>query len=714
MGAGGSTAGAAGDDEVEFRPRRQRYAGPGTQPVPPGHLRVRVPPGLGPGSEAAFQTPDGRVMRAVIPAGARAGSVFDVRLPPRRDISVSERQEVNDMAARQLSAMAAVRNTLGDVVIDDEAIEGALVVHNFDVEKAVAHLIESGALTQRVANDAGPQLVNQHSRDVGADAPLLTTAPSPKPAADAYVNALEAQVNPLRAGLALEPRGRPHRLDESKDVLDPSRCLLSDGGSAADAKPAPSDFRAVDASGAEAKTAALQRLGERDAARADAKAAAPVNASPGAGQATAAAPAVFERQNAAAVRSLAQSPLTTTATADLLDFTASAKDEPAQFFEPQNMSDADAKEALQVVEAKEAADSAPITTLEVVDSHVDRISGDDIRTCTNNFGTCLGEGGVGSVYRGNRDGDVAVKRLQNFFSEGYDFVVEVNVLARLGHRNLVPLLGYTCDATERCLVYEFCKGGSVFAKLRTPRALTWSDRLDVADDVASGLKFLRENDVVHGGVKTTNILLASSEAPYVAKLGDGGLGRLLVRNEGKPVIPQSAVDHSRGYVDPAYAKKGNVVAASDVYACGVVLLELLSGQLPFTPGREPPSLAKFAFDADYDEKTLLDPTLSDCPPRVASGLSEVAAKCLSEKRKQRCKIREVSESLHDLRDAMRNFRMATLSRTGLTPVRRGAASLQAVRAVSAFGGLGSARPLRPAPVLQQSPGTRLGAKPLPF
>ena len=121
--------------------------------------------------------------------------------------------------------------------------------------------------------------------------------------------------------------------------------LVSDGGSAADAKPAPSDFRAVDASGAEAKTAALQRLGARDAARADAKAAAPVNASPGAGQATAAAPAVFHHQNAAAVRSLAQkSPLTTTATADLLDFTASAKDEPAQFFEPQNMSDADAKE----------------------------------------------------------------------------------------------------------------------------------------------------------------------------------------------------------------------------------------------------------------------------------------------------------------------------------------------------------------------------------
>ena len=193
MGAGGSTAGAAGDDEVEFRPRRQRYAGPGTQPVPPGHLRVRVP-GLGPGSEAAFQTPDGRVMRAVIPAGARAGSVFDVRLPPRRDISVSERQEVNDMAARQLSAMAAVRNT-HDVVIDDEAIEGALVVHNFDVEKAVAHLIESGALRSALADGQRPP-PRRRGRAIIDDGALAKTLGG---RLRERIKSLETQVNPLRA-----------------------------------------------------------------------------------------------------------------------------------------------------------------------------------------------------------------------------------------------------------------------------------------------------------------------------------------------------------------------------------------------------------------------------------------------------------------------------------------------------------------------------------
>ena len=208
-------------------------------------------------------------------------------------------------------------------------------------------------------------------------------------------NALEAQVNPLRAGLALEPRAGRTASTSPKDVLDPSRCLLACGGSAVDAKPAPVTSGQSTQAGAEAKTAALQH-----SARATRRGPTPrpprhVNASPGAGQATAAAPAVFQQQNAAAVRSLAQSPLTTTATADLLDFTASAKDEPAQFFEPQNMSDADAKEALQVVEAKEAAEDTPVTTLEVVDSHVDRITFDDISKCTGGFGDCLGEGGVG-------------------------------------------------------------------------------------------------------------------------------------------------------------------------------------------------------------------------------------------------------------------------------------------------------------------------------
>jgi hypothetical protein len=75
--------GATADDEVEYA----RHVHIGEQPVPPGHVRVRVPPGMGPGSEAAFTAPDGRVLRATIPTGATEDSLFDIRLPPRRSIS---------------------------------------------------------------------------------------------------------------------------------------------------------------------------------------------------------------------------------------------------------------------------------------------------------------------------------------------------------------------------------------------------------------------------------------------------------------------------------------------------------------------------------------------------------------------------------------------------------------------------------------------------
>ena len=74
---------ATADDEVEYA----RHVHIGETPVPPGHVRVRVPPGMGPGSEAAFTAPDGRVLRATIPAGATEDSLFDIRLPPRRSIS---------------------------------------------------------------------------------------------------------------------------------------------------------------------------------------------------------------------------------------------------------------------------------------------------------------------------------------------------------------------------------------------------------------------------------------------------------------------------------------------------------------------------------------------------------------------------------------------------------------------------------------------------
>ena len=99
---------ATADDEVEYA----RHVHIGETPVPPGHVRVRVPPGMGPGSEAAFTAPDGRVMRAEIPAGATEDSLFDVRLPPRRTIS----EEASPAAPPSPPAEEASPGRRGDVI----------------------------------------------------------------------------------------------------------------------------------------------------------------------------------------------------------------------------------------------------------------------------------------------------------------------------------------------------------------------------------------------------------------------------------------------------------------------------------------------------------------------------------------------------------------------------------------------------------------------
>jgi hypothetical protein len=96
------------DDEVEYA----RHVHIGETPVPPGHVRVRVPPGMGPGSEAAFTAPDGRVLRATIPAGATEDSLFDVRLPPRRTIS----EEASPAAPPSPPAEEASPGRRGDVI----------------------------------------------------------------------------------------------------------------------------------------------------------------------------------------------------------------------------------------------------------------------------------------------------------------------------------------------------------------------------------------------------------------------------------------------------------------------------------------------------------------------------------------------------------------------------------------------------------------------
>ncbi|XP_049392069.1 probable receptor-like protein kinase At1g80640 [Solanum stenotomum] len=191
----------------------------------------------------------------------------------------------------------------------------------------------------------------------------------------------------------------------------------------------------------------------------------------------------------------------------------------------------------------------------------------------------LGEGGFGCVYKAKLEDNlyVAVKKLtQNSIKE---FETEVELLSQMQHLNIISLLGYCIHSETRLLVYELMHNGSLETQLHGPSrgsALTWHRRIKIALDAARGIEYLHEQchpPVIHRDLKSSNILLDSN---FNAKLSDFGLA-VLGGAQNKNNIKLSG---TLGYVAPEYMLDGKLSDKSDVYAFGVVLLELLLGRRP--------------------------------------------------------------------------------------------------------------------------------------
>ncbi|XP_048235868.1 proline-rich receptor-like protein kinase PERK3 isoform X2 [Ricinus communis] len=214
---------------------------------------------------------------------------------------------------------------------------------------------------------------------------------------------------------------------------------------------------------------------------------------------------------------------------------------------------------------------------------------EELKEATNNFepASILGEGGFGRVFKGVlSDGTaVAIKRLTNGGQQGdKEFLVEVEMLSRLHHRNLVKLVGYFTnrDSSQNLLCYELVPNGSLEAWLHGPLGvncpLDWDTRMKIALDAARGLAYLHEDSqpcVIHRDFKASNILLENN---FHAKVADFGLAKQAP--EGRANYLSTRVMGTFGYVAPEYAMTGHLLVKSDVYSYGVVLLELLTGRKP--------------------------------------------------------------------------------------------------------------------------------------
>uniref|UniRef100_A0ACD5VCQ6 Uncharacterized protein n=4 Tax=Avena sativa TaxID=4498 RepID=A0ACD5VCQ6_AVESA len=217
-----------------------------------------------------------------------------------------------------------------------------------------------------------------------------------------------------------------------------------------------------------------------------------------------------------------------------------------------------------------------------------------VKKIARRFKNKLGQGGFGSVYKGELPNGVpvAVKMIENSIGDGEEFINEVATIGLIHHTNIVRLLGFCSEGTRRALIYEFMPNESlekyIFSHVSdTSRQLLAPNRmLDIAFGIARGMEYLHQGckqRILHFDIKPHNILLDYNFNP---KISDFGLAKLCARDQS--IVTLTAARGTMGYIAPElYSRNfGGVSYKSDVYSFGMLVLEMVSGRRNSDPGVE--------------------------------------------------------------------------------------------------------------------------------
>ncbi|XP_058081528.1 receptor-like cytosolic serine/threonine-protein kinase RBK1 isoform X2 [Magnolia sinica] len=216
---------------------------------------------------------------------------------------------------------------------------------------------------------------------------------------------------------------------------------------------------------------------------------------------------------------------------------------------------------------------------------------EELVTATDNFSSekLIGKGGHAEVYKGCLpDGQlVAVKRLTKRKTEDEiiaDFLTELGIIAHIDHPNVARLIGFGVDGGLH-LVLRFSPHGSLASMLHGSKdGLDWAIRFKVAVGVAEGLLYLHQGcrrRVIHRDIKASNILLTDDYEPQIS---DFGLAKWLPNQWSHHIV--FPIEGTFGYLAPEYFMHGIVDEKTDVFAFGVLLLELITGRRAVDASRQ--------------------------------------------------------------------------------------------------------------------------------
>ncbi|KAF8037113.1 hypothetical protein BT93_B0127 [Corymbia citriodora subsp. variegata] len=265
----------------------------------------------------------------------------------------------------------------------------------------------------------------------------------------------------------------------------------------------------------------------------------------------------------------------------------------------------------------------------------------------------LGQGGGGSVYKGilSNGKVIAVKRLVfNTQQWADDLFNEVTLINEIQHKNLIRLMGCSIEGPESLLVYEYLPNKSLDLVLFANNAthiLTWEERLHIIIGIAEGLAYLHGGwgvKIIHRDIKASNILLDEN---LTAKIADFGLARYIASDKSHL---STGIAGTIGYMAPEYLVRGQLTERADVYAFGVLVLEILSGRKNsvYTLGSSSVLQSVWKHYKSNNLAACVDPALrGEFPVLEASNVLQIGLLCTQASMELRPPMSGVVEMLQD-------------------------------------------------------------------
>ncbi|KAL9461114.1 hypothetical protein AB3S75_004165 [Citrus x aurantiifolia] len=241
----------------------------------------------------------------------------------------------------------------------------------------------------------------------------------------------------------------------------------------------------------------------------------------------------------------------------------------------------------------------------------------ELAAATDNFNSenLIGKGGHAEVYKGCLpDGEVvAVKKIIKNAKEDEerisDFLSELGIVAHINHPNAAKLIGFSTENGFH-LVLQFLPHGSLSSLLfGSTEYLEWKIRYKIALGIAEGLQYLHHEchrRIIHRDIKASNILLSED---YEAQISDFGLAKWLPDNWSHHIV--FPIEGTFGYLSPEYFMHGIVDEKTDVFAFGVLLLELITGRRAVDSRRQSLVIWAKPLLQTSNFKELVDPRLAD-------------------------------------------------------------------------------------------------------